>query len=135
MGDGMRIQFRLRRLLRGNNAAVNPKREEAIPARSAAIRGSAKEAVHPTEHAHSMLARNALHVQVAAHSAMHVPDVSDGSGPGVKTQVADPATPGTKPGHSHHIIFDTAATRAARTVAMTGRTKQGCSPLTSQRKE
>jgi hypothetical protein len=134
LGDGVRIRLRLHGLFRGHNAAVNPEREEAIPAGRAAIRGGAKEAVHPTQHAHSVLARNALHVQVAAHRAMHVPDVSDGSGPGVEARVADSATPWAQPGHADQIIFRTAPTRPAWTVAMTDRTKQVFSPLVNLQK-
>ncbi len=122
--DGMRFRPGFHGLLRGHDAAVNPKGEKAIPARSATIRGSAKQAVHPGEQAHPMLARNALQVHVAAHSAVHVGDISDRSRPGVKARVAGSATPGAQPCHSCQVILDSSSARTAGTVAMTDRTQQ-----------
>ena len=120
----MRLGSGFHGLLRGYDAAVNPKREKAIPAWGAAVRGSAKKALHPAQHAHSVLARNALHVQVAAHSAMHVPDISDGGRPGEKARVTGPATPGPQSSHSHEVVLDTSSPGPSGTVAVTDRTKQ-----------
>ena len=110
--------------LRGHDAAVKPQREKAVAARGAAVGGRAEKPKNPGEHSHAVLAGNSLHVQVPAHSAVHVADVPDGSGPRIKTQVAGAATPGAQSGNSNRVVFDTASARAARTVAMTGRTKQ-----------
>ena len=120
----MRLRPGFHGLLRGYDAPVNPKREKAIPARGAAIGGKAEQAEQPGEHAHSMLARNALQVHVAAHSAMHIPDISDGSRPGIKARVASSAAPGPQPCHSHQVVLDTSSAGPAGTVAMTDRTKQ-----------
>src|ERR1700689_1259375 len=45
--DGLRLDSWFHGLLCRYNAAVKSKREKAIPARGAAIRGDAKEAIHP----------------------------------------------------------------------------------------
>jgi len=120
----MRLRLWFQGLLRRNDAAVNPKGEESIAARCAPIRGSAKQTIHPGESAHSMLARNTRQVHVAAPFAMHVPDISDGSRPGVKPRVAGSATPGAQPRHSRQVVLDTSSSGSAGTVAMTSRTQQ-----------
>src|SRR5579864_510501 len=120
----MRLRTGFHGLLRGYNAAVNPKREKAIPAWGATVSRSAEQAIHPGEHTHSMLARNTLQVHVAAHSAMHVPDISDRGSPGEKARVTGPATPGPQSSHSHEVVLDTSSPGPSGTVAVTDRTKQ-----------
>jgi hypothetical protein len=71
-----------------------------------------------------MFARNTRHVQIAAHSAMHIPDIFNGGCPGEKTRVAGATTPGAQPCHTRQIVVETSSAGAAGTVAMTDRTQQ-----------
>jgi hypothetical protein len=114
--DGVRLHNRFHGLLRGNDAAVNLKGEKTIPARSAAVRGNAKQSKNPGEQSHPVLARNTLQIHVAAQSAVHVPDISDGSRPGEKTRVANSAAPRPQPYHSRQIVLGAAPARPPRTV-------------------
>ena len=107
--DWFRLHAGFHGLLRGYDAPVKPKRKKAIPAGIAPVGGKAKEAKRPGEQAHPMFARNALQVHIAAHSAMYVPDISDGSRPGKKTRVASAATPGTQSCHSYQVILGAAS--------------------------
>jgi hypothetical protein len=93
MMDSDLLLLRSHGLFRGDDAPVNPKREKAIPARRAAIGGRAEQSIDPRKYAHAMFARNALHIQIAAHSAMNVPDVSDGCRPRKETRIAGLAPP------------------------------------------
>jgi hypothetical protein len=120
--DGIRFRSRLDGLLRGDNAAVNAKREKAVPAGRAAIRRRSKQAKHPGEHAHAVFARNARHIQIAAKRAMDVPHISDRSSPGVKACVTGPAAPRAQSCQSNHVVLYAASPRATGTVAMTHRT-------------
>jgi len=122
--DGMRLCPGLDRMLRWDNAAVNPKREKAIATRRAAIRGRAKQAINPGERPHPMFARNALQIHVAAQSAMHVPNVADGSRPSIKARIAGSATPRAQLGQPHQVVLHAMPAGTAGTVALTDRTQQ-----------
>lgn len=122
VGHGMRFRTRFYGALCGHDAPVNPQREKTIAAGGAAIGGKAKQTKHPSQWAHAVLAGDALQVQVAAQSAMHVPNVSDGSSPGKKAGIAGLAAPGTQSAESHHVVLHTASAGSAGAVAMTDRT-------------
>src|SRR5580704_18561537 len=81
-----------------------------------------------------MFTRNTRHVQIAAHSAMHIPDIFNGGCPGEKTRVADSAAPGAQPCHSRQVVVETSSAGAAGTVAMTDRTQQIMFSLRGPRK-
>jgi hypothetical protein len=129
MGHGGRLD----RLPRWNNPAIDSEREETITARRAAIGGSAQQAKYPRKRSHSVLTGNALQVHVAAHPAMHVPDVVKGGRPRVEAGGARLAPPGTHPGDSHKVIFCAAPAGTARTIAMTERAEQAALPLANLR--
>jgi hypothetical protein len=105
--NGLRLHLCLHGLFRGYDTAVDPKREKTIATRCAAIGWNPHEPKHPGEHAHTVFAGNALHIEVAAQSAVHIIDVLDGSGPGVKPNVTYAAPPGTQSRHADHVILDT----------------------------
>jgi hypothetical protein len=131
MHHGVSVRLRLHGAVRGCDPAIDPKREKAVPARCAAVGGKAQQPKRPGEHAHPMLARNALQVHVSAHFAMHVPDITHGSGPGVKARIASPATPWAQPCQPHQVVLYTASAGTSEAVAMAGRTQQFGSPLGS----
>ena len=124
----MRHGSRLDGLPRGNNPAIDSEREKTIAARRAAVRGSAQQAKYPRERSYPVLAGNALQVHVAAHPAMHVLNIVQGSRPGVEAGVARLAAPGTHPGDSHEVIFCAAPAGTASTIAMTDRAEQAAYP-------
>ena len=115
---------RFGRLPQGNNAAIGSERKKPVAARRAAIRGRAKKTKHPGKRAHAVLAGNALQIHVPAHLAMHVPDVTERSGPGVKAGIAYLAAPGAHPGHANEVILHAAPTGTAGTIAMADRAEQ-----------
>ena len=129
----MRHGSRLDRLPRRNNAAIDSEREKSVAARRAAIGGSAQQAENPRKRSHSVLAGNALQVHVAAHPAMHVLNVVQGSRPGVEAGVTRLAPPGTHAGDSHEVVFCAAPAGTARTIAMTDGTQQAALPLATLR--
>ena len=57
-----------------------------------------KQPEQPGKRACSVLAGNALEIHVAAHSAVHIPNIRDGNGPRIKPQIATPAAPGPQHG-------------------------------------
>ena len=118
---------RVYRRLRGHNAPVDPEGEKAVPARSAPIRRKLQQAEQQGKCACAMLTRNTGQVHVAAHSAVDVCNVADGSRPRIEAQIACLAAPGTQPCQAGKIIVDTTPSRSAGAVALTVRTKQGSS--------
>ena len=97
------------RHLRGNNSPVNSNREKAIPARRASVGGQSQEPEQPGKRAGSVLARNAGQVQIAAHFAVHIADIGDGCGPGIKAQITRPAAPRAQPCEPHPVVFETSS--------------------------
>jgi hypothetical protein len=76
------------------DAAIDPNREEARPARVATVRFKTDDPLEPKKHSviHP-LARNPLHVHLSAFWAMHVKRISDRNFPGEEAEFASPAAP------------------------------------------
>src|SRR6202022_1673223 len=107
--------------LYGDDALVRTDREEAVPARSAAIGGKMKHAEEPGKGARSMLARNPLEVHVAAQSAVCESEIHNGNSPGIKSRIATPATPRPQQSGADDIVLHTPPAGTTGTVAMTDR--------------
>jgi hypothetical protein len=121
---GMCLHSGFHRRLRRHDPPVNSKREKPISAHGAAVRGSAQQAQHPGEISDPVLARNARQIHIAALFAMHVPDISHGSRPGIKARGAGSATPGAQLCSPYQVVLGTSSARPARTVAMADGTQQ-----------
>src|SRR5260370_28618608 len=120
----MRFRSRFQLILRWHDAPVGTDREEAVPARSAAIGRKLKQEEQPGERARSMLAGNSLQVHVSAQPAMRVSDEPDGNSPGIKSLIATPAAPGAQESKAEEMVFHIPPARTTRTVAMTHGTNQ-----------
>ena len=96
MSNWMRVRMGVDRTVDRDNAAVNPKGKKAVPARRAPVGGNAEQTKRPGEHPGAMLAGNSRQIHVSAHSTVHVMNVTDGSRPRVKTQIAAAAPPGAQ---------------------------------------
>ena len=137
MGDRvvmMRFRSLIDRMLPGHDAQENAKGKKSIPAGSASISGKAEQAEQPGHRARPVLAGNALQVHVAAHRAMDIRNIADGSRPRIKSQIAAAAAPGPKKCYPDQVVECTAPSGAPRTVAMTNWTNQTRSPLVNSSK-
>ena len=114
MWDRLRLHLCFRRILDGHNAPIGADREKAVPARSAPIGGKMKQPEQPGERACPVLAGNALEIHVAALAAMRVPNIRDGNGPRIKTQIAAPAAPGPQQSDPNQIVLHAPPAGTAR---------------------